>query len=296
MGMMRFGYRSDYLQSTDVTICFPSGKLTTREPAPAPAAPVQTDPSQKGGAVRPPDPPKYQYKDGMKLQVIWFLHGGGDDDTTMYRMTSLERYAEENCVVLVSPQCGNSYFNNSVTGARWADHFIKELRPMISAILPISDRREDNFIMGFAMGGNAALGLAMMFPEVFDAVVDLSGGIGLTMDREEYIAQLSWMGGKMKYTFRDEDSFIGSDHDLYYLAERNIKEGRPLPKVYIGVGENDFIQYRVKRDAELFRELGYDTYYEEGKDLAHEWDFWDLYFAKALYEWLPLKRAPIYAE
>ena len=32
MGMMRFGYRSDYLQSTDVTICFPSGKLTTREP------------------------------------------------------------------------------------------------------------------------------------------------------------------------------------------------------------------------------------------------------------------------
>lgn len=291
MGIMRFNYRSDYLQSTEVTICFPSGKLTTKEPTPPPPPPP---PGTSQGAVRPADPPKFQYKPGMKLQVIWFLHGGGDSDTTAFEMTSLERYAEDNCVVLVCPRCGNSYFGNSVTGVKWADHYVKELRPMIQTMFPISTEREDNFIMGFALGGNAALGLGLLYPELFRGVVDLSGGIGLTLDEEVYLDQLTWMGGKMKLTFRDADTYKGTDHDLLYLAKRNLEEGKILPDYYISVGENDFIEYRVKKDYEHLAELGYPVHYEEGKDLAHEWNYWDLYFKKVLYEWLPLKREPIY--
>ena len=60
--------------------------------------------------------------------------------------------------------------------------------------------------------------------------------------------------------------------------------------------QKDFIRYRVKADYDALCELGCPVYYEEAKGLAHEWDFWDLYLRKALYEWLPLKREPIYEE
>ena len=45
------------------------------------------------------------------------------------------------------------------------------------------------------------------------------------------------------------------------------------------------------RDA--LQALGYPLHYEEAPGLAHEWDFWDRYVRKALYEWLPLKRAAV---
>jgi len=290
MGIMRLAYRSDYLSCTDLTICFPTNKLTTRQTPPPPPK------EEKGGVVRPAGEPKFKVTPDMKFQVVWFLHGGGDDDTYPFRLTSLERYAEDNCVVLVAPQCGNSMFNNSVSGTQFVDHFVKELQPLIQMMLPISTAREDNFLMGFAMGGNGALGLGLLHPELFSAVVDLSGGIGLTLDEQVYADQMEWMGGgRMKLMFRDVDTYKGTDHDLMYLAKKDLASGEPLPEIFIGVGEHDFIQYRVKKDYEHLRDLNWPgIHYEEGINMAHEFNFWDNYFKKALYEWLPLKKAPIY--
>ena len=283
MAIMRFNYRSEALgQDTNITVCYPTNDLTIY--------------GEKitGAHSDFPQSAKFEYKEGMKFQTIYFLHGGGDDDTTSYRLTSLERYAEENKVMLVTPLAHGTMYTDTVSGLKYTEFITKELPLLIRTLFASSDKREDNFIMGSAMGGNGALGIGLSHPEMYSAIVDLSGGIGLTVDREVYKEQMSWMGGAMKNIFRDENSFLNTEHDLYYVAEKNIKEGKELPKIFIGVGENDFIQYRVKKDYLGLKALGYDVYYEEGKNLGHDWDFWDMYFEKALAEWLPLKREPLY--
>lgn len=290
MGIMRFNYRSEIIgMTTNVTICYPTGMLTMRD---KPRERVV----EAGGVSLPPEPQKFKYVPGMKFQTVYFLHGGGDDDTTAYRFTSLERYAEENQVLLVSPHVNNSMYVNTNYGFRYMDYITDELPKVVRALFASSDKPEDNFIMGFAMGGNGALGIGLIHPELYGGIVDLSGGIGLTVDRDVYREQMnSWGAGKMlANAMRGADDFENTEHDLRYIAEKNLAEGKKVPPIYISVGEYDFIQYRVKKDYLALKDLGYEVYYEEGKDLKHEWKYWDLYFKKALDEWLPLKRKPIY--
>ena len=146
------------------------------------------------------------------------------------------------------------------------------------------------------MGGNGALELGLLHPEMYAAAVDLSGGIGLTLDRQNYEDQMEWGTASLGKTLRGAKEFRNTDHDLYHIAEQDLLQGLELPQLFLAVGEKDFIRYRVKADYDALCELGCPVYYEEAKGLAHEWDFWDLYLRKALYEWLPLKREPIYEE
>ncbi len=284
MAFMRFRFRSEYMGETAVTVVLPTDNVTIYS---------ETVGNPGGNSPRAP---KFDYRPGMKYQTVWLLHGGGDDDLTSYNMTALERYAEENQVMLVTPLAHGTMYNNTVTGIRYLDYFTKELPVVIRTLFPSAPGRENNFLMGSAMGGNGALGIAMMYPEDYAAVVDLSGGIGLTLDRQVYRDQMSWMGGRMRTLFRGEDEFENTEHDLYYLAKRNVDGGKKLPQVFIGVGENDFIRYRVEKDAEHLKQLGYQVTFEVVEGLGHEWDFWDKYFRKALSEWLPLKRGMIYPE
>ncbi len=286
---MQLNYRSEFNSQTDVTVVLPTDNLTIFESQPP--APVSSS-----GRQRPAGPPKHLYKPGMKFQTIWLLHGGGDDDQTTYRMTSLERYAQENNVMLVTACVRGSMYVNSVSGNRALDYLVKELPLVIRTLFPSSDKREDNFVVGSAMGGNGALGLGILHPEMYSAVVDLSGGIGLTLDRQNYMDQMEWGTASLGNTLRGAKEFKNTDHDLYYLAQQDLMQGLGLPEIFLAVGEKDFIRYRVKADYEALRELGCPVYYEEAKGLAHEWDFWDLYLRKAIYEWLPLKRKPIYEE
>ena len=285
---MQLNYRSELNSQTDVTVVLPTDNLTIYEKQPEP--PVST-----GGRQRPAGPKKYLYKPGMKYQTIWLLHGGGDDQTT-YRLTSLERYAQENNVMLVTACVRGSMYVNSVSGGRALDYLTKELPLVIRSLFPSSEKREDNFVVGSAMGGNGALELGLLHPEMYAAAVDLSGGIGLTLDRQNYEDQMEWGTASLGKTLRGAKEFRNTDHDLYHIAEQDLLQGLELPQLFLAVGEKDFIRYRVKADYDALCELGCPVYYEEAKGLAHEWDFWDLYLRKALYEWLPLKREPIYEE
>ena len=291
MGLMRFNYRSEIIgMTTDITICYPTGMLTVLDRPPV-------RPVEKGGVQLPAPPEKFKYVPGMKFQTVWFLHGGGDDDTTAYRFTSLERYAEENQVLLVTPSVRDSMYVNTEYGIRYMDYITDELPKVIRALFPVSEKREDNFIMGFAMGGNGALAIGMIHPELYSGIVDLSGGIGLTLDRDVYREQMTRnsMGrNRLVGCLKGADDFENTDHDLRYIAEKDLAEGKDVPPIFIGVGEKDFVQPRVKKDYEHLKNLGFNVYYEEGKDLGHEWDFWDLYFKKSLSQWLPLKKKPIY--
>ena len=120
------------------------------------------------------------YHPGIKFQTVYLIHGGGDDDTLPFRYTNVERYAEDNCVMLVCPDIANSFGLDTSYGKKYSTFLCEELPVLIRSYFPSSPERKDNFIVGYAMGGNAALGNALLHPENYSFCVDLSGGIGFT--------------------------------------------------------------------------------------------------------------------
>ena len=99
MGLLRFSYRSEILSlHTNITVTLPSEELTYY--------PLTDIKREEGVAARR----KWEYRDGMKFQTVYLLHGGGDDDTCVVRKSNIERYAEENCVMTVTAQANDSFF------------------------------------------------------------------------------------------------------------------------------------------------------------------------------------------
>jgi putative tributyrin esterase len=284
MGVLRFNFRSESLSlSTDVTITYPSERFSYYG--------MEEPKREEGPFKRRP----LEYQKGMKFQTVYMLHGGSDDDTSIIRRTNLERYAEENCVMTVTAQVKDSFFMDTQYGYKYFTYMTEELPKMVQTLFASSDRREDNFVLGVAMGGNGALAMAMKRPDLYAACVDLSGGVGCSIDTDYFIEELKTMDmQRLRSTFGPTENIRNSSYDLGYYARKNIEDKISVPKIYIGVGENDFIRDVVRKDRDALKQLGYNFSYEEAPGLGHDWDFWDLYIKKALYEWLPLKKKPLF--
>lgn len=278
MGILRYNYRSEALgMQTDITITYPSGQYTYYEPDPA---------EETVGIFRRAEK---QYRPGMKLPTVYILHGGGDDDSLIYRYTRLEYYGEQNNVMTVTAQAHDSFFIDTEYGMRYFTFFTEELPVVVRSLFASSSRREDNFLIGMAMGGNGALMMAVKRPDLYQACVDLSGGIGCSLDSGYFVESFEKIRmAKMHGAFGNPGKLLNSRFDIGYWAREGVKRKVDFPELYLAVGEEDFIRDVVRRDRDALEALGIPFHYEEAKRLGHEWDFWDLYIKKALEEWLPL--------
>ncbi len=283
MGILRFNYRSEILSlNTDITVVYPTGALTAWE---------NGEPSLRGF---PTEQGKRPYREGMKFQTVYLLHGGGDDDTLPYRYTMVETYAEQHNLMLVTPQVKDSFYLDTPYGFKYHTYITQELPRVIRSLFASSDKREDNFLIGFAMGGNAALQLAFTNPEMFNTVIAMSGGIGVTLDRNEMNRQLGIGLQRLNAMFGEKDEFLGTDNDLYALAEKRLTDGTDMPRIIMAQGSDEFIHDRVYNDQRILKELGYDITYYELPGGKHDFFTWDALFKKSFDEWLPLKEKPIY--
>ena len=287
MSMMRFNYRSQMLgHYVDISIVYPTDNYSYYD--------IQKDRKGIHDESRP-EARKPVYYPGMKFQTVYLIHGGGDDDTLTYRYTNAERYAQDNNVMLVTPNVTNSFGANTEFGIRYQDFLGEELPAVIQALFASSPKREDNFIMGYAMGGNVALATALMHQDKFSCCVDMSGGIGLTLDTKTLQDELR--GDHFKNflpiyngTFGDPEKLPGSRHDLYKIAKEYQESGADLTKFFLVCGSDEFIRARVERDVELLTELGYDPEYIVADGYQHDFNLWEDYIRIALDKLLPLKR------
>jgi len=287
MGKLRFNYRSQTLsQNVDITVIIPTGDFSFFEPDSYTLTGVPTGPK------------KFVYKPGMKYQVIYMLHGGGDDDSVCYRKTNLERFADENQVMLVTPNLPNTFYADTAYGSDYSHFLTEELPEVINALFPVSTKREDTFIMGFAMGGNGALVTALKRPDLYNMCIDMSGGVPFNTDIEDTktrIRENSWH--LFSATFGDPDTLTGSKYDMGARAKQLMDDGVEVPvfKLYAG-SEEGSVRDRVEKDAKNLAAMGYDVTYTEVPGYGHDWPLWNMLFEEVLYETIPLKRAPIYPE
>ena len=121
--------------------------------------------------------PEEFYRSQQRYPVLWLLHGTYGDQTDWLRKSNIELYAEEKNLAVVMPPALNSNYSNwedTMLGYSMYDYLTEELMPLIYGWLPVSDRREDNFIAGLSMGGRGTIKYAVNHPERFAAAAVLS--------------------------------------------------------------------------------------------------------------------------
>ena len=226
--------------------------------------------------------------EGEKFQTLWLLHGGFGDDTDYMRNTAIAHWAIKHKLAVIMPQVGNSFYSDMPDGSGDCFTYVtEELPALLRKYFPLSDKREDNFVIGLSMGGFGAAKIAFNYPDRYGAVGLMSTGPLSPLQLSEVLG-----GGKgsvldLDRLFGGADKIPGSINDPWYLLEQAVKNGTELPMIYDCCGTEDFSFHKYLEFKAFAQNLGLDITFAESPG-AHTWDFWNEYLPKII-EWLPLK-------
>ena len=208
-------------------------------------------------------------------KCLYLLHGLSDNHSIWMRRTSIERYAQEYGICVVMPFGDRSFYTDMKYGGKYYTYIAKELPAIISSMLHISNRREDRFIAGLSMGGYGALKIGLRECDSFSAAAGLSSVADILEGKELFRAD-------MVKIFGDEMDVPEMD-DLFCLAK--LRDTDPnKPRIYMGVGTEDFLYKSNQRLKATFEQLHYDYTYRESPG-THNWAFWDEYIQYVI-QWL----------
>lgn len=211
--------------------------------------------------------------DRKKYKCLYLLHGLSDDHTIWLRRTSIERYATEYGICVVMPCGDKSFYTDMKYGSRYYTYIARELPQIIREFFRVSDKREDNYIAGLSMGGYGALKIGLRECASFCAAAGLSS-----------VADIKKGGfDELKIAIWGEGCKIPGDDDLFALAVKRSKSAK-RPRIFMGVGTEDFLYEDNVRLKALFETLDYDYTYRESPG-THNWAFWDEYIQYVL-EWM----------
>ena len=234
--------------------------------------------------------PEEFYRNGRKYKVLWLLHGTFGDHTDWVRKTNIEMYATERNLVVVMPSALNSSYANwdkFMMGFGMFDYLTEELMPLIYGWLPVSDKREDNYIAGLSMGGRGTIKFAVNHPDKFAAAAVLSaapvdfslmspGNPNMMLDctNPRTLASIENAGGL--------EAYQNSCENVWAIIDKLAPTGK-LPRLMFACGTEDTLIYE---NLQTFRkhceEIGLDCHWFIKEGYRHEWRFWDLAIQDAL--------------
>jgi S-formylglutathione hydrolase FrmB len=218
-------------------------------------------------------------------QVLYLLHGLGSDHTTWQRETSIERYVAERDVAVIMPTLHRSFHTDMAHGYRYWTFLSEELPAVVHSFFKLSEAREDTFVAGLSMGGYGAFKWALTQPECFAAAASLSGALEVAHGPlpEDDIAMMA----EIRANYGNIEEFVGSPHDLFYLAQQVVESQGPIPRLYQWCGVDDYLY----GDNLNFRNWAESTdlglTYEEGPG-DHTWGYWDHQIRRVI-DWMALR-------
>lgn len=201
--------------------------------------------------------------------VLYLLHGMSDDHTIWSRRTSIERYADERGIAVVMPTTELGWYTNMKHGRRWRTYIGEELPAICHDFFPrISQKREDTYIAGLSMGGYGAYALAMTYPEQYSAAAGLSGAympLRFGRDTEPFWQDI----------FGTMSDYTGSENDLVATSSRLVREGGPLPRLYMWCGTEDGLYSQNLAMRDHLNAIGWEDFTFEESAGNHNWKCWD---------------------
>lgn len=210
-----------------------------------------------------------------EYKCIYLLHGLSDDHSIWLRRTSIERYADEYGICVVMPFGGRSFYTDMKHGEKYYTYISEELPCLMAEFFGISTKRENNFIAGLSMGGYGALKIGLKNPQRYAACAGLSAVADIRGWTEECPELMTPIFG--------ENPRVPASEDLFNLAE-TVNQDPVKPRVYMGVGTEDFLYEGNVKLKEKFESLDFDFTYRESSG-THCWAFWDEYIQYVL-KWM----------
>ena len=100
-------------------------------------------------------------------KVLYLLHALGENDSAYLRYADIERFAIDYNIAIIMPNADRSYYTDTAYGENYFTHISKEIPQYAKRFFHLSDKREDNYIAGFSMGGYGALKIGLSCCEQF---------------------------------------------------------------------------------------------------------------------------------
>lgn len=239
--------------------------------------------------------PGMPVREDKPYKTLYLLHGVFGNYTDWVSGTRLQRWAEENDLVVVMPSGDNAFYVDQTASHNLYGEFIgSELVELTRRMFPLSPKREDTFIAGLSMGGYGAVRNGLKYHETFGCVAGLSGAfvlesaLNMPYEAPMFIHSRAYM----ESCFGNIEQALLSDMNpkvlVKTLCEKRAKDPQtPVPDIYIACGTEDFLIEANRDFRDCLAENGLEATYVEGPGV-HDWDFWDTYIKKVL-EWLPLE-------
>lgn len=209
--------------------------------------------------------------------VLTLLHGYTNSGDDWIQMTAAPRYAADNGLVLIMPDCGNSFYQNMMYGGAYKTFLTQEMPMLLGRMFKLPTRRDQNFIAGLSMGGYGALFLGLSRPDLYAGCASFSGALDLSM----MLAASDHPGVREIFgpVFGDQ-LLLPQSSDLRVLAKRTAQlPAAQQPKILITNGLQDVEPYYIlqQNDAmhKVFHSLDLAHYRRIQWNGVHEWNFWD---------------------
>lgn len=227
-------------------------------------------------------------------KTLWLLHGWSEDSSIWSRCSMLEEKLRTLNVAAVMPDGGLSFYCDMAHGPAYFTYITQELPGLCQRMFSLPSAREDNFIGGLSMGGYGAVKLALSCPDQYAGAACLSASNfpQTFLDKEDAIRPKTeqwyrWMDDIFGNAF---PNLMGTNQDLYALAEKVLKQKKPAPRIYHCIGTGDPGYASAQQTRQFFSELPgnpFDYKYVEGPGI-HDWFFWNSHIDEML-EYFGLK-------
>lgn len=166
-----------------------------------------------------------------RFPTVYLLHGTSQDESEWLRFTSMERYANQQGLALVTPSGQLSAYADMAFGEKWMTYIASELPNKLEKRFPLSASREDRFVCGLSMGGHGAAKIGLRYPERYAAIGALSNGnhaYKRVLDRaptrsDAMPSALVDERHLLCWGLNRDQTPVGTQEDLYALALENLK-------------------------------------------------------------------------
>lgn len=158
-----------------------------------------------------------------KYPVLWVIHEDGSSPADLLRYLPLfEEYAKTNNCYVICPSVQHSLCTDMVWGTLNEQFVATECPGIFRHMYHLSDRPEDNTILGIGTGAYGALKMAVRHPETYGKGIAVDGSLDLAarcdlIGKEVTSGFTRQTDASLAAIFGDPSKVRGSEHDLYAL-------------------------------------------------------------------------------
>jgi len=207
--------------------------------------------NQSFTAIVPEDDSFFKQHEPVKpLKMLLLLHGLSSDATSYMRLTSIERYEEAHQLAVIMPNADHSGYANMAFGHSYYD-YILEIYNYAHQVLPVSKKREDNFIAGHSMGGYGTIKFALTQSHLFSKAAPLSAVFDV-----QSLLDIEWNDFDPKAIVGEALKVKGTELDTYHLVDEAVDKDATLPELFIQCCIEDFLYDDNQRFMKYLDEKG----------------------------------------